>query len=307
MSIVITCPRYFSEVDNLKQLITKKDYSIELVTPKGQGFDAREMKKNLKNSKIAVIGDDEINDDVIDSCPNLELIVKWGVGTDNINISTNFPQVLNSPGDIYIDVAEHAIYLIGSLLKQIPYIHKELLINTEWNKPIGSRLRNKNLGFIGFGKIAQYTTKLLKPFEVNIFYYDPYSEKLDNSVAQKKDLEFLQKTSDILVVTASLTKETRHLINKQFFNNLEKKPYIVNISRGQIINEEDLIYALDKGIISGCALDVFEKEPVIDKNPLKNFNNVIFSTHNASNTLEANNSVNQQVTDTLLKWFSEQN
>ena len=307
MSIVITCPRYFSEVDNLKKLIINSEYSVKLVTPKGQGFDAKEMKKNLQNSKIAIVGDDEINDDVINSCPNLELIIKWGVGTDNINISTKIPTVLNTPGDLHIDVAEHVIYLIGSLLKQIPYIHKELLMNTDWNKPIGSRLRSKNLGFIGFGRIAQFTAKLLKPFEVNIFYYDPYSEKLDNSVAQKKDLEFLQKTSDILIVTASLTKETRHLINKQFFNNLEKKPYIVNISRGQIINEEDLIYALDKQLISGCALDVFEKEPVIDENPLKNFNNVIFSTHNASNTLEANNSVNQQVTDTLLKWFSEQN
>ena len=307
MSIVITCPRYFSEVDNLKKLIMNSEYKIELATPKGQGFDAKEMKKNLQNAKIAVIGDDEINDDVINSCPNLELIIKWGVGTDNINISTNFPTVLNTPGDIHIDVAEHVIYLIGSLLKQIPYIHKELLINSEWNKPIGSRLKNKNIGFIGFGRIAKYTAKLLQPFEVNIFYYDPYFDKLDNSIAQKKDLEFLQKTSDILIVTASLTKETRHLIDKQFFNNLEKKPHIINVSRGQIINEEDLVYALDNKLVSGCALDVFEKEPLKEKNPLKDFSNVIFSTHNASNTSEANNSVNQQVTDTLLKWSSEQN
>ncbi len=305
MSIVITCPRYFSEVENLNELIMNKEYPVELITPKGQGFDAKEMKKNLRNSKIAVVGDDEINDDVINSCQKLELIIKWGVGTDNINISTNSPKVLNTPGDIYIDVAEHVIYLIGSLLKQIPYIHKELLVNTEWNKPIGTRLMNKNLGFIGFGSIGQYTAKLLKPFGVNIYYYDPYSDKSDNSIALKKNLEFLQKTSDILVVSASLTKETRNLVNKQFFNKLEKKPYIVNVSRGQIINEEDLIYALDQDLISGCALDVFEKEPVIDGNPLRSFNNVIFSTHNASNTLEANNSVNQQVTNTLLKWISE--
>ena len=305
MSIVITCPRYFSEVENLNELIMNKEYPVELITPKGQGFDAKEMKKNLRNSKIAVVGDDEINDDVINSCQKLELIIKWGVGTDNINISTNSPKVLNTPGDIYIDVAEHVIYLIGSLLKQIPYIHKQLLVNTEWNKPIGTRLMNKNLGFIGFGSIGQYTAKLLKPFGVNIYYYDPYSDKSDNSIALKKNLEFLQKTSDILVVSASLTKETRNLVNKQFFNKLEKKPYIVNVSRGQIINEEDLIYALDQDLISGCALDVFEKEPVIDGNPLRSFNNVIFSTHNASNTLEANNSVNQQVTNTLLKWISE--
>ena len=77
--------------------------------------------------------------------------------------------------------------------------------------------------------------------------------------------------------------------------------------QGEIINEEDLIGALKNNLILGCALDVFEKEPISNTNGLKMFENIIFSTHNASNTIEANNSVNQQVTDTLLKWISEQN
>ena len=307
MKITVTCPRYFSEIKNLENNLNDKKYLVESFKPTGQGFNAKEMIKNLENSQIAIIGDDEINDDVVTSCQNLELIIKWGVGVDNINISNDFPTVLNTPSDIYIDVAEHVIYLIGSLLKDIPNIHKDLVTNGNWSKPTGSRLMGKNVGFIGYGKIARHTAELLNPFQVNQFFYDPYVESADNLIAQKQDMSFLQKTCDIFVVTTSLTKETQYLLDKKFFNHLSKKPYIINVSRGQIINEEDLIGALKNNLILGCALDVFEKEPISNKNGLKMFENIIFSTHNASNTIEANNSVNQQVTDTLLKWISEQN
>ena len=307
MKITVTCPRYFSEIKNLENNLNDKKYLVESFKPTGQGFNAKEMIKNLENSQIAIIGDDEINDDVVTSCQNLELIIKWGVGVDNINISNDFPTILNTPSDIYIDVAEHVIYLIGSLLKDIPNIHKDLVTNGNWSKPTGSRLMGKNVGFIGYGKIARHTAELLNPFQVNQFFYDPYVESADNLIAQKQDMSFLQKTCDIFVVTTSLTKETQHLLDKKFFNHLSKKPYIINVSRGQIINEEDLIGALKNNLILGCALDVFEKEPISNTNGLKMFENIIFSTHNASNTIEANNSVNQQVTDTLLKWISEQN
>ena len=307
MKITVTCPRYFSEIKNLENNLNDKKYLVESFKPTGQGFNAKEMIKNLENSQIAIIGDDEINDDVVTSCQNLELIIKWGVGVDNINISNDFPTILNTPSDIYIDVAEHVIYLIGSLLKDIPNIHKDLVTNGNWSKPTGSRLMGKNVGFIGYGKIARHTAELLNPFQVNQFFYDPYVESADNLIAQKQDMSFLQKTCDIFVVTTSLTKETQHLLDKKFFNHLSKKPYIINVSRGQIINEEDLIGALKNNLILGCALDVFEKEPISNTNGLKMIENIICSTHNASNTIEANNSVNQQVTDTLLKWISEQN
>jgi phosphoglycerate dehydrogenase-like enzyme len=102
-----------------------------------------------------------------------------------------------------------------------------------------------------------------------------------------------------------LTKESENLINKEFFNSLQKKPIIINISRGKIINEDDLISALSNNLISGCALDVFEEEPISKDNKLKKYDNVVFSSHNASNTIEANTSVNNQVTKTLLKWLED--
>ena len=307
MKIVVTCPRYFSELNNLINLLSKQDINIESIDPNGQGFSLNEMKLNLKNASIAVVGDDEIDDSLIDECKSLDLIIKWGAGVDNINITKTVPKVLNSPGDIYKDVAEHTVFLIGSLLKHIPEVHHQIIINNLWHKPTGTRIMNKDIGFIGFGRIGQQTAKILSSFGANIYFNDPFIEDIEDDIGKKKDIEYIKENCDILVITASLTNSTRNLLDKSFFNSLGKKPYIVNVSRGQIINEEDLIDAVKHNLISGCALDVFEKEPISYTNDLKMFENVIFSTHNASNTIEANKSVNQQVTDILLKWISEQN
>ena len=306
MNIVITCPRYFSEINKLENLLKEYQVSLESFSPTGQGFKSKEMKDCLQNATIAIVGDDEIDDFVIDNCKKLSLIIKWGVGVDNINISKDTPKVLNSPGDIYIDVAEHAVYLIGSLLKNIPNIHDKILNHDEWYKPTGNRLMNKNIGFVGYGKIAQQTSKLLNSFRVEQFFYDPYVENTENTIAQKKNINYLQQECDIIIVTTALSKETENLIDKKFFDHLTKAPLVVNVSRGQVINERDLIDALNNNKISGCELDVFETEPISSSNLLKNQKNVIFSTHNASNTHEANESVNSQVTDMILGWLNEQ-
>ena len=193
MNIVITCPRYFSEINKLENLLKKYQVSLESFSPKGQGFNSKEMKDCLQNATIAIVGDDEIDDYVIDNCKKLDLIIKWGVGVDNINISKELPKVLNSPGDLYIDVAEHTIYLIGSLLKNIPNIHDKILNYHEWHKPTGNRLMNKNIGFLGYGKIAQQTAKLLNSFKVVQFFYDPYVENTESNIAQKKNIDYLQQ------------------------------------------------------------------------------------------------------------------
>ena len=150
MNIVITCPRYFSEINKLENLLKEYQVSLKSFSPIGQGFNSEEMKDLLQNATIAIVGDDEIDDYVVDNCKKLNLIIKWGVGIDNINISKDIPKVLNSPGDIYIDVAEHIVYLIGSFLRHIPYIHDKILNHDEWYKPIGNRLMNKNIGFVGY-------------------------------------------------------------------------------------------------------------------------------------------------------------
>lgn len=303
MNIVVTCPRYFPELNHINNLLRKHDVKIDFKKPDGQGFLLNEMKLFLKDASIAVVGDDQIDDSLLDECKNLDLIIKWGAGVDNINITNTEPKVLNSPGDIYKDVAEHTVFLIGSLLKNIPEIHHKVLNNNLWHKPTGTRIMNKDIGLVGFGRIGQQTAKILKSFGANIYFSDPYVENVENNLGEKKNIEYIKENCDILVITASLTNDTKNLLNSDFFNSLGKKPYIVNVSRGSIINEKDLIEALEEELISGCALDVFENEPINKDSQLKTFENVVFSSHNASNTHEANASVNSQVTEILLNWL----
>ncbi len=305
MNIVVTCPRYFSEIKNLDSLLSKQDANIDYIEPLGQGFSLNEMKSNLQDASIAVVGDDQIDDSILEECKNLELIIKWGAGVDNINIKGTKPKILNSPGDIYLDVAEHTVFLIGALLKNIPAIHNQILLNNIWAKPVGTRIMNKNVGFIGFGRIGQQTAKILTSFGANIYFSDPFIQNLENNLGEKKEIEYLKEKCDILIITASLTDDTRNLLNNNFFNSLGKKPYIVNVSRGGIINEKDLIIALEKDLISGCALDVFEKEPLESLSEIRKSNKVVYSSHNASNTFEANKSVNSQVTNLILEWLNE--
>ena len=164
---------------------------------------------------------------------------------------------------------------------------------------------NKDVGFIGFGRIGQQTAKILTSFGANIYFSDPFIQNLENNLGEKKEIEYLKEKCDILIITASLTDDTRNLLNNNFFNSLGKKPYIVNVSRGGIINEKDLIIALEKDLISGCALDVFEKEPLESLSEIRKSNKVVYSSHNASNTFEANKSVNSQVTNLILEWLNE--
>ena len=305
MNIVVTCPRYFSEIKNLDSLLSKQDANIDYIEPLGQGFSLNEMKSNLQDASIAVVGDDQIDDSILEECKNLELIIKWGAGVDNINIKGTKPKILNSPGDIYLDVAEHTVFLIGALLKNIPAIHNQILLNNIWAKPVGTRIMNKDVGFIGFGRIGQQTAKILTSFGANIYFSDPFIQNLENNLGEKKEIEYLKEKCDILIITASLTDDTRNLLNNNFFNSLGKKPYIVNVSREGIINEKDLIIALEKDLISGCALDVFEKEPLESLSEIRKSNKVVYSSHNASNTFEANKSVNSQVTNLILEWLNE--
>ena len=152
--------------------------------------------------------------------------------------------------------------------------------------------------------IGKQVSKLLKSFDANIYFYDPNVDSENTKNAKKQNLEYIQKKCEVIIISTSLNKQTSKLIDKSFFNSLKKSPVIINISRGKIINETDLIDALENQLISGCALDVFETEPLEQNSKLKNFENVILSSHNASNTVEANNAVNREVTEILLKWIN---
>jgi len=248
-----------------------------------------------------IAGDDQITENVImHHKKTLKVISKWGTGVDSID--TSFAKkcnihVLNSPGAFKDAVGELAASYTLALTRGIIETHNAVL-NNQWPKKKYKDLSEYNIGIIGFGAIGQGVATKLSSFNTNIFYYDPY---VKNENFMSLTFHELTKKCNIFILTASLNDSTKHIINNDFFTNMGFPSFIINVSRGQLIDELALIKALEEKRIIGAALDVYEKEPLEPNSKLKNFSNVIFGSHNANNTYKAVEFVHKNTIDNINK------
>ena len=168
-------------------------------------------------------------------------------------------------------------------------------------------LYKKNILILGFGRIGQALAKRCLGFEANIYVYDPFVDQkvIENFKAIKIDNlnEFLKET-DYVSIHAPLNKETRNLININNLKTMKKSSIIINTSRGGIINEKDLNDALNKGLIYGAGLDVFEKEPPDENNPLLKNKKIFFSPHSATFTNECMERMGIEAVENIFDFFS---
>ena len=140
------------------------------------------------------------------------------------------------------------------------------------------RTKGKILGLIGCGKIGLEVAKRISAFGVKVMTFDPYLGKAPEGV-DLKDFDTVLKESDFISIHCPLNESTRHLIGEKEFKKMKKKPFLINTSRGPIIDEKALIQALQNGLLSGAGLDVLEKEPPDSQSPLLKMENVVLSPH----------------------------
>ena len=241
----------------------------------------------------------------------LKFIGRLGVGLDNIDLdycSQKKIKVQPASGLNADSVAEYVIQAALSLLKKIPLLHQETVKGSWPRNPFTlNEIQGKVFGFIGFGEIAKKVFKRLEPFGVHCVAYDPYIDK--NILAGFKieliDFEKLLQLSNIISIHLPLTNETKELINKDTFKKMTKSPIIINTSRGSIINEYDLLDSYRENLISGFALDVYEKEPVEKKfyEQITNNMNCILTPHIAGVTEESNFRVSKFIAESTIKFF----
>lgn len=248
-----------------------------------------------------IAGDDEITDRVLlHHQKKLKVISKWGTGIDSIDIvkakKCNI-SILNSPGAFKHAVGELAVSYTLALTRGIVETHNSVL-NGKWPKKQYKDLSEYNIGIIGFGAIGQGVAQKLSSFDTNIFYYDPY---VDDTNYQSLSFSELSKKCNIFILTASLNQSTRNIIDEKFFSNLKFQSFIINVSRGQLINESSLIQAIKERKVIGAALDVYEIEPLSNDSELKKFSNIIFGSHNANNTLKAVEYVHENTINNINK------
>lgn len=240
----------------------------------------------------------KVNSRIIDSASKLKSIVRFGIGIDNIDVQAATSRkilVVNIPDYAIDTVAEHAFALLIALARKITLADRVMRMKKwgNWTSPsklyLGIDLKGKTLGIIGMGRIGRSLARKAEVFGMNLLAFDPYLEQkqLDDIKVKLTELEILLKESDFVSIHAPHTPETRSLIGENQLRIMKKTAYIINTSRGPLIDEQALIKALKKKWIAGAGLDVYEKEPPSLNNLLLKLENVILTPHIAWYTEEA--------------------
>lgn len=261
-------------------------------------FDAKSLLPKLEGVDIFISEGDEIPAEAIEKS-NLKIIASCRGTPDKVDVAAatkkNIP-VLYTPGRNADSVADLTLTFILALARKLTeldrFIHSDKFEVTEfsdWVKILntysGIMLKDKIVGFIGFGQIGVKVAQRLLPFGVKMLIYDPYVS--DNAVSiygKKADLETIAKSSDIITIHAAPVKETKGLVSADLISKMKKGVLFINTARASIVDNEALQKAIAEGIIGGAALDVFDMEPLDENNEFLKFNNVICTPHIGSVT-----------------------
>jgi len=292
MTVLITCPPMLKSIGEFRPIF--EDRNIELICPEVvQTLTEEELITLVPQVDGWIIGDDPATARVFAAGKKgkLKAAVKWGVGVDNVDFKAaralDIP-ISNTPARFGEEVSDVALGYLLSLSRHLHQIDRKVR-NGIWHKPPGISLTGRKAAVIGFGNIGQATAKKLTAFGLQVSVYDPFA----NANEEEKrhfvfdSLDNVVSNAQFLIITCALTPDNRHLINDHVLALLNQGSYVVSVSRGPILDEAALVRALERRQVAGAGLDVFENEPLTLDNPLHKFDNVIFGSHNGSNTIDA--------------------
>ena len=305
MKILIT---EFMETKSVEILKTNFDITFDQELSKNH----KKLKDSINKFDVLIVRNKtQVNQEILENATSLKFIGRLGVGLDNIDTEyckNNNIHVQPATGMNADSVAEFVLNSSLSLLKNTPLMHQETVLGNWPRTSISSReLKDKTIGLLGFGLIAKKVSLLANVFNVKIIAHDPFiaqniGDKFNTKLVSKNELyEF----ADIISIHLPLTDSTKNLLNYNVFKQMLKRPIIINSSRGSIINEKDLLRAYDEKLISGFALDVYEKEPAQKEflNSIKKDTNCILTPHIAGVTEESNSRVSEYIANAVLEFF----
>ena len=225
---------------------------------------------------------------VIATWKKTKVIARYGIGVDTVDLqaATDYGVfVTNTPDFCFDEVSDTAMSLILATTRKVV---SQGTYNRELATPL-YKLRGKILGLVAFGHIAQAVAKKATVFGFQLRAYDPYVRSADfaDYPIQFVELDTLMKESDVISIHAPLTKETFHLIGEQQLRMMKSTAFLINTSRGPVVDQKSLTQALSEGWITGAGLDVLEKEPPDPQDPILKLENVVFTPHYGSYTEEA--------------------
>ena len=264
----------------------------------------------------------KIEKEFINKASNLKIIARAGAGLENIDTAYCLKKnikVVNSPEGNKDAVGEHALGMLLMLFNKINLANNEVK-NGIWNreKNWGEELNNKTIGIIGYGNMGQSFAEKLKGFNVEILVYDKYKTNFATNNIKEVKINDIYQNADIISFHVPLTNETKYYLNTKFINNMKKTFYLINTSRGKIVNTNDLLNALKTNKISGACLDVLEYENLnfenafISKenktlNQLIKLNNVILTPHIAGWTKQSFEKISVIAATKMINYLHKKN
>jgi D-3-phosphoglycerate dehydrogenase len=224
-----------------------------------------EVLQILKNYQgIAIRTKFRVDEEVMNAGPNLKFVARAGAGMDNIDVAfadKKNIQLINAPEGNADAVGEHCIGLLLSLMNNFRKADAEIR-NGIWEREgnRGYELKGKTIGIIGYGNNGNAFAKKLKGFEVKVLAYDKYKTGFSDDFVSEASMEEIVKYSDVLSLHIPLTKETKQMVNEDYFSYFNKPIFFINAARGEIVNINAVLKAIKTGKILGAGLDVLEKE-----------------------------------------------
>jgi len=287
--------------------ILKKCCEVE-VNKKDAALSKEEIIARIYNKHaLCCSAEDMIDTEVMDSAPNLKIIARFGTGCDNVDIKSATQRkimVTNTPGALTEAVSEMTLGLFFSLARRLveadSHVRAGKFKRSSPKSLLGTEMRGKTLGVIGAGKIGTAVARKAQGFGMDILYHDVVrNEKLEEIGGKRVTIDYLLQHSDFISIHVSLTTETTHLIGRRELGLMKKTAYLINTSRGKVVNETALVKALQRKEIAGAALDVYENEPHIAREFLT-MKNLVLTPHIASATKETWNKMAMMVAEDCL-------
>jgi D-3-phosphoglycerate dehydrogenase len=275
-----------------------------IYNPTSRPLTSAELVKLLPGCHGYIAGLDYVDRAALDAADALKIIARYGAGVDRVDLEAAKEKgiiVTNTPGANTASVAELAIGLMLALARKIPYANRATK-QGEWPRLRGISLAGKVIGLVGFGAIGQQVARRLQSFDCTVVAYDPFPNEefaKANDVALLP-LEEVLDQADIVSLHLPATPETRRMVNAKFLSKMKPGAFLINTARGEIINEADLLAALQTGQLGGAGLDVFASEPPGVDHPLLQLPQVIATPHTGAHTDDATNGMGWGALQNLL-------
>jgi len=307
--VLISCPLIIDDINEYADEFAAHDIDYD-VADVDQQLTEGELFEVIDRYDGVLAGDDEFTHDVIARAARLKVISKWGIGIDAIDTEAAEDYnvtVHNTPGAFNDEVAD---VVTGYAIMMTRELHRidSAVREGDWACPRGVSLAGKTFGVIGVGDIGSTVARRAHSHGMDVLGYDiqPFPDDLiaETGIERVGQNELLDR-ADIVSLNCALTPETRGMVGEQELDRLGTDGYLINTARGELVDQEALVNALEANRIAGAALDVFEQEPLPADDPLTEFDSVILGSHNAQNTEGAVSRVNDLAVENLISGLVE--